>query len=622
MLRQEIAVLLAGIHPFELLAEEELAELSAAALDYYPRGTAILAEGGAPSEHLYVIRRGTVRMSLSGEGGREVVLDYRGEGETFGLLSVVSGDPPRASVTAEEDAIVLLIPKETLLAVLERNPVVSEKLLRSYFLGFIEKAYDETRRKYQSVSNNHRVLFATAVGELIRRRPVTARADVSIQEGSRLMVREGISSLVVVDEGDTPLGIVTDRDLREKVVAENRDSREPLRTIMATPLVQVDAAAPCSEALLEMMRHNIHHLLVVENDRFRGMVTNHDFMVLQGTSPTLLARTVSKTRDLGHLAETGVRLERAVAILSREGAKAHHVTGVITEVTERLLRQAMALIEDRLGPPPVRYALVLCGQAGRRELTLHRRLTLAIVVDGEAAEGAAGRVGAHFAELGGQLGSVLAACGIVAGEPCIPPERIRTPAGWRAHLDDWLAAPRAGGPPPGILDMTTAHGDSAAVEELRLRLLHEVAASESLLRRLAATALTHRPPLAFSRRFVVDPGGEHRQELDLYERGIRPFVDAVRVLACEHGIEARQTRERLAALRDRHGLELADEVESAMEYLQTLRIHQQLARLDHGREVDDELDPAELTRHERKTLKEAFQLAGSLQERLARRHPR
>ncbi len=622
MLNQEIVTLLASIHPLDLLADDELSELGDAALDYFPRGTTILGQGGAASEYLYVIKRGTVRMTLCTEDGHEVVLDYRSEGEYFGLISVVSGDSPRANVLAEEDVIGILIPRKRLLEVLERNREVSDKLLRSYFIDFIDKAYDETRRKFHSVSNNHRILFATPVGELIRRGPITAPADATIQEGSQLMVEEGISSVVVVDGNGSPVGIVTDRDMREKVVARNRDPREPIKTIMTTPLIHVESREPCSEVLLKMMRHNIHHILVMDGDRFEGMVTNHDFMVLQGTSPTLLVRKVIESQSLEHLGESKSRLERTVAILSGEGAQAHHVTSVITEVSEQLLKQALSLIDINLGPAPVRYSLITTGQMARRELSLHRRLELGAVLEESGARGAsAEETRRYFTRLSKLLGQALGACGIVAPDPCVPPERIRTPAEWIDRLDNWVEQPAAGRPRPGILEMRTVSGDSTRVEQLRLSLLRRVASEQRLLQALVGAALANRPPLGFLGRFVVNTEGEHRDELDLYESGIRPFVDVVRVLACESGIEQRQTRERLLKLGERHAFELAADVESALDYLQTLRIHQQLAHLAEGREAEDYLNPEELQRRERKTLKGAFLLTTGLHDELARRHP-
>jgi CBS domain-containing protein len=77
---------------------------------------------------------------------------------------------------------------------------------------------------------------------------------------------------------------------------------------------------------------------------------------------------------------------------------------------------------------------------------------------------------------------------------------------------------------------------------------------------------------------------------------------------------------RLRDLRAHHDYARADEIENAFEYLQTLRIHQQLAQLEAGKEPDNFLDPETLVSSERKSLKEAFQLIVSLYDSLSRRY--
>ena len=189
-----------------------------------------------------------------------------------------------------------------------------------------------------------------------------------------------------------------------------------------------------------------------------------------------------------------------------------------------------------------------------------------------------------------------------------------------ARLDDWLTASNESGLTPEMLDMRAVCGESALVEDLRANMIGKVAGDERLLGALASRALANHPPLGFLRRFVVDGEGDHRNELDLFDSGIRPLVDALRVLACEEGITVLSTRERLAGVRELYPSLVADEVESALEYLQTLRVHQQLASLDAQRAVNDFLRPEELTRRERKTLKHAFQLSGDLLDQLRRRY--
>lgn len=614
MLQQDTVAFLRRIHPLDQLPAEALEALSReAALEYFRRGTIILEQGGGAAEHLYVIKRGTVSLLLTADDGSELVVDYRGEGEYFGLLSVISDEPPRSHVRAEQDTIGLLLPKRDLRRVLDDHPAVSDRFLKSYFLSFVDRTYEESRRRFSGRSNGHRVLFATPVGELVRREPVATGGGTSIQEAARLMAQHGISSLVVTDRRGAPVGIMTDRDLREKAIAEGRDLSQPVSAIMSSPIVHVEADEPCSEALFKMMRHNIHHVLVTEEGRFRGMVTNHDLMVQQGSSPTLLVRKVLETVRLEHLEEASGRLEATVAVLSREGARARNILRVISEVARKLVSRTAALVEAELGPPPAGLTIVLHGAAGRSELSLRHGPELSLVADGrgEREESPA----AHARRLLGRLAAPPVSA------RCAADDLVEELPAWADSLRAWVAA---GGPEPaagpGLFEMAALCGQVRALDDLRLELVEMAAANEAFRARLVELAVANPPPLGFLGRLVVANSGEHRNELDLCRKGVEPLVEAVRIVALEHRIATRSTFGRLRELRTQHDWVHADEVENALEYLLTLLLHQQLARLEAGEAPDDFIDPEGLSNGERKSLKEAFQLVATLHDALARRY--
>jgi len=130
-----------------------------------------------------------------------------------------------------------------------------------------------------------RLLFTTPVGEIATRNVVTAPRELTIREAAEIMSAGRVSYLVLVDETGHPVGIVTDRDLRDKVVATNRDVGDKISGIMSSMLVTTDAQDFCFESLLRMIRHNIHHIIVVEKGQMKGMITNDDLIMLQVLHP-------------------------------------------------------------------------------------------------------------------------------------------------------------------------------------------------------------------------------------------------------------------------------------------------------------------------------------------------
>ncbi|MBW2521407.1 MAG: cyclic nucleotide-binding domain-containing protein, partial [Deltaproteobacteria bacterium] len=119
MLQEEIVDFLKNVIPFNLLSGETLGKMAAdIAMDYYPRGEEILQQDGPPSEFLGIIKKGGVKVFQALDNDEEVVLDLRGEGEHFGMLSILSGDRSRNNVVAIEDTICYKVPRKTVLALL------------------------------------------------------------------------------------------------------------------------------------------------------------------------------------------------------------------------------------------------------------------------------------------------------------------------------------------------------------------------------------------------------------------------------------------------------------------------------------------------------------------------
>jgi CBS domain-containing protein len=142
--------------------------------------------------------------------------------------------------------------------------------------------------------------------------------------------------------------------------------------------------------------------------------------------------------------------------------------------------------------------------------------------------------------------------------------------------------------------------------------MEKIASNDSMMDVVMLDTIENRPPLGFFRRFVVEKSGEHRSELDLFEKGIRPLVDAVRVFALQRGIENFSTWRRVLELKSRYDFGHADDIEHALEYLLTLLIHHQLEQIEKGEDADNFINPETLANIEKKTLKEVFQLIATL----------
>jgi CBS domain-containing protein len=627
MIIEETIEFLSQIPPFQFLEEEILARLaSSATMEFYPKGSTILHQEGPPSEYLRVIKKGATKVFIKPDKGEEVLIDYRSEGDSFGFLSLVGGDKSRATVVAVEDTICLLIKKETVVMLLDSHPTFTEYFLKSFLNKYIDKAYQEMRTKSLVSGGGDKMLFTTPVGELATKEVVTARQEISIREAAELMSAGGISSLVIVDDGGSPVGIITDRDLRDKVVARGKDVEGEVGSIMSVALIKSEARDYCFDALLRMIRFNIHHLLVVDEGRLKGVVTNHDLMMLQGTSPISIVREIESQNTIEGLVPASKKISGMVTLLLKEGGKASNITRIITEINDRLERKIMEIAETKFGPPPVSYCWIVYGSEGRKEQTFKTDQDNAIIyADPKSEEEDA--VGTYFANFAEFVKNALISCGfpVCTGGYMASNPKWRQPLRiWKSYFSEWITTPT----PDAILssvilfDFRPVYGDFTLAEKLRDHLLETIKSQDMFLAFMADMTISLRPPLGFFRTFVVEKSGEHKDKLNLKFRCIAPLIDIVRLYSLEKGVAESSTLERIDALRSRHSViaEYGDELEHAFEFISLLRIHHQFDWIEAGLEPDNFIDPNQLGNLERRMLKESCQLISRIQDAIAKQY--
>jgi len=622
MIISEVTEFLSSVPPFQFLDSSSIKNIAEnVSMEYYPKGTHILQQDGPPSEYLRVIKKGAVKVFLKSDNNRELLIDYRSRGDYFGLLSLFGGDKSRANVVAAEDTICFLIQKEFILKLLDNNSIVKEFFLKSFFHKFIDKIYMEMHNKSLIYSGGDKLLFSTSVGELATKKIITASSDVSIREAAILMSSSKITSLVLVDQNSAPIGIVTDRDLRDKVVSKGRNVEDPVHAVMSVSLIKADAREYCFEALLKMIRYNIHHLLVVEGGRLKGIITNHDLMMLQGTSPVSLVKEIENSQSIDDLAPVSKKNNSIVGLLLKEGARASNITRIITEINDRLCRKILEITERKLGPSPVRYCWIVFGSEGRKEQTFKTDQDNAIIFEDVASQEEMDQARSYLSKLADAVRDALLKCGF---PPCPAnfmasnPQWCQPLRVWRKYFSGWLNEPT----PDALLkslvffDFRPLYGDFHLAEQLRESLSAGIEDNTLFLGSMANTIIRNVPPIGFFKTFIVEKSGEHKNELNLKVKGIAPLIDIVRLFSLEKGVKETSTIERLRALREKHTIveEYAEEIEHAFEFIMLLRVHSQYEQVEIGESPDNFINPDSLSNLEKRSIKEAFQLISGLQD--------
>ena len=472
-----------------------------------------------------------------------------------------------------------------------------------------------------------RQAFAQPLRALVRRAPVTCEERHSVAQAARIMRAQGVGSVVIVDARQRPCGILTTQDL-VGVVAEAGSDR-PIGELMSRDLVSLPPHAFAYEAALAMTEHRIRHVLVMDDGRVLGVVSERDLFALQRLGLGELTMEIRLADDVRALAGLALQVRRLAALLVGQGTAAEPLTLFISVLNDRLTRRVIEVVRRRHQLDRIRWAWIAFGSEGRFEQTFSTDQDNGLVF--ATHEGTSpGQARAKLVPFAREVNQALDACGfplckgnIMASNPAL----CLTIEEWCAKMGGWLGAavPQALLDASICFDLRPVYGDVALAAALRDWIVQHVRGHGAFLRLLACAATQAQPPLGRFGAFApMDvPGAPHT--LNLKMSGARIFVDAARVLGLAQGLRETNTADRLRAFRDARGLPPADTdaLIDAFYFIQGLRLRKQAlapeARAGARGAAEDlanRIDPDQLNAFAQSALKEAFRLARQLQSRV------
>lgn len=611
--------------PFKELEDLALADLAQhCKIDFFPKGTRILTYNETDISHLYLIQRGGVRAFITDEDGDIVLKDYRGVGSNIGALGIIRGTKANLNIETVEDTFCYLIPRDIFEKLVASVSSVSHYYLKTFSDNVVASAYTELRKnKLTRRSAEELFLFNTRAGELSK--PLfSVSATTSIQESGAIMARQGIGSLLVYMDEDpgAMIGIITDTDFRSKVISEGRDYREPVASIMSSPLKSVSSDMLCFDVLLKMMTTGIHHLGVEQGGRVTGVITSHDIMVQQGNSPYYLFKEIAAQNEFEGLYLLADKVSGLVRNIINEGAKAGDIARMIALINENILAQILVLLHRQLGPPPVKYSWLMFGSEGRHEQTFKTDQDNGIVYSDPEPDQRE-RVAEYFRVFGEQATYHLLKCGY----PTCPdnvmasnPEWCRPISEWKEKFSYWIteADTLEQLNAAVFFDFRHGYGIEQLAVDLRDHVISSCRTDNTIVKNLTKSCLSMRAPLSFFKQFIVEQNGDQKERLDIKRRGLAPFVDFARVMSLKYGVRQTNTWIRLKRLRIKMKMsgEFYEEMLDAYELQMQLRVIHQLGQIENGEEPDDHIYPDQLTDLEKRMLKDGFSVIEKMQQML------
>jgi CBS domain-containing protein len=615
---------LSGIEPFSFLPEEEIRRISdAMKVVRYPKNTVLFVQGSSRVGYLYILQKGSAERYYDEEGKRSM-RELLSEGDMYGGISILLNDGISVrTVRTLEETYFYMLPRRQFLDICGNYESFTEFFTDTFGKRMLERSYAAIVNKTMAPREEGVQFFNQHVASIYSMEPIFGTVSMSISEAAEKMTRKNISSLFINSEKGNCVGVVTERDLARRVIAQGLDASRPVSEIMTTPVRTIPEYAQVFDALMTMMENDIRHLAITDvDDNVVGILTNRDLLTAQGHSPLFLIRTITEASNIDEVVTEHNHLPQLIRTLVSSGAKADNLTHFITTVSDAILKKVMGFTLDQMGPPPAKFAFMIMGSEGRGEQTLKTDQDNAIVFE-DVPEDRRKEVGDYFLKFGETANDLLNRAGYAfceGGVMAKNPKLCQPLSVWKRRFSDWIHAAEAEDLLHASIffDFRLGYGDGNLINRLRRHLFDSLQDWAGFFWHLSENALHFKPPLGFFRNFVVESKGEHRDKFDI-KSAMTPIVDFARIYALRHKVEETNTLKRLSHLRlkDVISQKQYEELDKAYGFLMQLRLVRQVTAITEERKKPDNyINPKSLTRIEQRMLKEIFARIDNFQKKL------
>ena len=596
----DVARFLSRFPPFDGLDSAALERVAGAVVERpLAVGERVLVEDGPPGDVLFVVASGSMEL-LSGDR----VVDVMTQGEVFGHPTLLTGESPAFSVRCREDAVVYAIPRDVAVEILgsERGVAFVAETLRQRLSRTIRsvRATPEAR--------------AVHVVSLIRRPPVFVDPDAPISAAAKRMSEELVRAVLVLSRQG--LGIVTEGDLRDKVLAAGIAPDAPVSTIMTVPVrtIRSDTLAP--EAAIEMMQAGINHMPVVDSrGKVIGVVSSGSLMRLDALSPFALKWSLSVAKDKDEVVALASRIPGLFRTLLDASVGARDISRVLTVQNDAAVTRLLQLSIERHGVAPVPYAWLALGSVARAETTVASDQDNALAY----ADTDDPSVDAYFEKVASEVNDGLARCGWGFDiSDVLARNKLwrKSESAWKAVFTDCLQHPDRSNLVRAALtfDFRPVAGELDIVKPL-VELLREAPEHPGFLARLARTVTSVRSPLGFRQR-LIGP-------VDLKKSGALPIENLARFYGLSNRVTVSATLDRLAAVEGLGALsnETVTSLQEAFTIIWDLRLEQHAETIAQGRPPDNVVDTDRLPPLARLDLQAALRAVAAAQRQMSHYAP-
>ncbi len=594
-------------------------------VSFYAKGEPIIQWNGDLGA-LYIVQKGAVKIVRLGTNSDEQITTLAGEGFCFGALTLMQDKTPAFSVEAVEDVFCLELEKSMFLELMAQSSILTRYFLNPFSEETISAVYREIRyERIRSHAHGASSLFRRAARDLIRAPAQWIGRIATIRQAAQAMTKHDVDALLVKDSAGRLVGIVSDSDMRDKVVAAGLDAATPVEAVMNSTFQVAGPDSAGFELLLRMMSDEISHVAIEEGGSVQGVVNIRDILAAQGVSPMIFIQEIvnrSMECDIESITKKAASL---IVSLIESGAGAADLARIMTIVGDNVLQRMTVSVLPKLGPPPGVFCRLALGAEGRAEQIFPAPGRYALIYEDPPQPAQEEKTLDYFADLQeATLGHIIG-CDPFPHIRSTRPSELEWPrpvSQWPDFIDNRFS-PAFSDPRTiaALVDMRPVYGDMGLADPLRRHIMRSPTWRAAALPALVKDCLRRRPPVSFFRDAALEWSGALQPELDLERRGVEPIVGFARLFALQHGIEETNTLARLDRLWEMNIIdtELRRDLTVAYEFQRQLITALQLRAIEEGSEQGAVVTADALSDLEKRTLKEIFRVirqAGALVEKI------
>jgi len=618
-----IADFLKRYPPFSNLLKNELESLSEeVSIVYKEKNHTVFTIDEPAHNQFYVVHKGAVALW---NRDKNAVMDICDEGDIFGLRPLMANENYRLTAKTEEETILYAIPIDKFRPYIQENLKVADFLVES-FASNTRNPYDKSNRGQLLDESTERKVDDT--NQLFDFQPIdfsknieSASEETTIKAIAEKMTVKRIGAMLIEKEG-LPIGIITDKDLRNQIATGVYPITAEAKIIMSSPIITYPTKLTVTQAQMAMMKSNISHLVLTEdgtvNTKAVGILSKHDLMLSLGNNPAVLVKAIKRTKNVEAIKPYRTGVMNLLRGYLDQNIPMALTSKIISELNDVCIKKVVELSLAKMDTePPVKFAWLAMGSQGRSEQLLHTDQDNALLFD-DVPDSEYEETRTYFLELAKQITTGL---NIIGYEYCPAdmmasnPKWCNSLSGFKKMTSKWIASP---GPDEVLLssiffDYNRAYGEKDLVSQLSKFIFDTVEKYPIFLSHLASSALMNPSPSGFFRQFLVEQDGEHKDFFDLKQRALMPLVDAARVLILSKNVtdisNTWERYEKLAEL-EPNNKELFLACSYATKALLRFRTKLGLQSNDSGRYINLE----QLNKEEKMKLKRTFKTIKEIQE--------